>query len=97
MLYLLRSYTKDGSTLKVGYAKNLENRFANYKSHNPGIELITSREGDLELETKLHLYFNFLGYNEYFEEWYYEKYYNRVYEVFMKSEEEETYIWFSLT
>ena len=70
MLYLLRSYTKDGSMLKAGYADNYKNRYLQYESHNPGIEEVSKRDGDLIDETLIHLYLHFLGYNVYKDEWY---------------------------
>lgn len=72
MIYLLRSYIKEGnSILKVGYAKDLSYRFSQYQSHNPGIELLDdSREGDLIFEQELHMYFHILGYEYGKDEWY---------------------------
>lgn len=70
MLYLLRTYTKDGSMLKIGYADNYKNRYFQYESHNPGIEEVKTREGDLFDETILHIYLHFLGYGAYKDEWY---------------------------
>ena len=70
MIYLLRSYTDNGSLLKLGYAKELDNRLSQYKSHNPGIKLIKLREGSRILEKKFHLYFHFLKYSAYMKEWY---------------------------
>lgn len=55
MLYILRSPYKNGKTLlKVGYANDIDTRISQYKSHNPGIELISYREGSLEDERILH-------------------------------------------
>ena len=70
MLYLLRSYTKDGSMLKAGYADNYKNRYLQYESHNPGIEEVGKKEGSLLDEALLHLYLHFLGYSVHKDEWY---------------------------
>lgn len=71
MLYLIRSYGKDTSTLKLGYADNLDRRINQYIAHNPFAELVDSREGDLLLESKFHIYLHYLGYNTDFKsEWY---------------------------
>lgn len=39
-LYLLKSYTKDNPILKLGYTSNIESRLNQYRSNNPGIEII---------------------------------------------------------
>ena len=43
--------------LKVGYAKNVEERLKAYKTYNPSVKLLKTREGDYELENYLHKYF----------------------------------------
>ena len=56
MLYLLRTFTRHGTFLKVGYTSDLEARMRNYLTDNPGRELVGTREGDLTEETRMHLY-----------------------------------------
>ena len=56
MLYLIRTFTRTGTYLKVGYTGNLEERMRTYLTENPGRELISTRQGDLIEETRLHLY-----------------------------------------
>lgn len=70
MLYVLRSYTKKESLLKIGYANDYDDRYLQYESHNPGIEEVGKREGSLIDEAVLHLYLHFLGYGIHKDEWY---------------------------
>lgn len=70
MLYLLRSYTKDGSILKVGFAESYKNRLLQYQACNPGIEEVSRKEGKFVDETILHLYLHSLGYGICRNEWY---------------------------
>lgn len=56
MLYLIRTFTRTGTFLKVGYTGNLQERMRSYLTENPGRELISTRQGDLQEETRLHLY-----------------------------------------
>ena len=56
MLYLIKSYGPKGKKIyKVGYTTSLDNRLNQYFSHNPFIELISTREGDEELEKLIHV------------------------------------------
>ena len=56
MLYLIKSYgPREKKIYKVGYTTNLDNRLNQYFSHNPFIELISTREGDEELEKLIHI------------------------------------------
>ena len=50
MLYLLKS----GNYLKIGYAKNIEERMKLYNTHNPDFELLDTKEGTLLDEKELH-------------------------------------------
>ena len=50
MLYLLKS----GNYLKIGYAKNIEERMKLYTTHNPDFELLDTKEGTLLDEKELH-------------------------------------------
>ena len=50
MLYLLKS----GNYLKIGYAKNIEERMKLYTTHNPDFELLDTAEGTLLDEKELH-------------------------------------------
>ena len=63
MLYLIKSYGPKGKKIyKVGYTTSLDNRLNQYFSHNPFIELISTREGDEELEKLIHISLYSLGY-----------------------------------
>ena len=55
-LYILRSYMKEGTLLKFGYTSDIWARLAQYKSANPGIEIvyIAQLENALELEQAFH-------------------------------------------
>lgn len=52
MIYLLKSNDK----LKVGYTNNFAERFKNYQSHNPDIELVNMKSGTREDERVIHDY-----------------------------------------
>lgn len=63
MLYLIRSYGPGGKKIyKVGYTGFIKKRLNQYFNHNPFIELISTREGDEELETLIHVCLYSLGY-----------------------------------
>jgi hypothetical protein len=65
MLYLIKSYGPKGKLepiYKVGYTTSLDSRLYSYFCHNPFIELISTREGDEELETLVHVCLYSLGY-----------------------------------
>ncbi len=75
MLYLLRSFgpVKSGKLnyiYKVGYTRNIKKRFEMYKSHNPYIQLISTREGEEFEEKLLHLFLHSYGLGVYKDEWY---------------------------
>lgn len=71
MLYLIRSFTRTGSFLKVGYSGDIEKRMKQYLVENPGRELVGTREGDLTEETRMHLYLTACGFKAGFlEEWF---------------------------
>lgn len=70
MLYLLRSFTEDGSILKVGYASDYNYRLTQYQLHNPGIKEVSKKEGSIVDETILHYYLHYLGHNTHKDEWY---------------------------
>ena len=73
MLYLIRTFGrgKSKTALKIGYTENIQTRLQNYREHNPFFELISCREGDLVLETKLHLFLTARGMREDFlSEWF---------------------------
>ena len=44
--------------LKIGYAKNIEDRLKAYRTYNPSVKLLKTREGDYELENYFHRCFN---------------------------------------
>lgn len=56
MLYLIRTFGRTKTGLKVGYAKNEKERMKTYYHHNPFFETVTFREGELYDEMLLHLY-----------------------------------------
>ena len=97
MIYLLRSYgPKEKSILKIGFSDNIDNRLSQYFYHNPYSEVVSTREGDEVLESLLHLYLKFLGFqykkNGKLNEWFMND--NRVYQVFHISQESlEKKIW----
>lgn len=62
MLYLIRSWGRGKSILKVGYTSNLPKRMENYYHSNPLFEKISSREGSLIDEKRLQMYLELLGY-----------------------------------
>lgn len=62
MLYLIRSWGRGKSILKVGYTSNLPKRMENYYHSNPLFEKISAREGSLTDEKRLQMYLEFLGY-----------------------------------
>ena len=62
MLYLIKSFTRNKPILKIGYTDNMENRMNQYFYANPGLELISTREGDELLEDMIQVYLKFLGY-----------------------------------
>lgn len=71
MLYLIRTFLRNNkSILKVGYARKLRSRINDYIALNPGIEFISSRQGDLEEERLIHVYLKFLGFRHSRKEWY---------------------------
>lgn len=62
MLYLIKSFTRTKPILKIGYTDNLSNRMHEYFYANPGMEIISTREGDELLEDMIQMYLKFLGY-----------------------------------
>ena len=62
MLYLIKSFTRNKPILKIGYTDNMENRMNQYFYANPGLELISTREGDELLEDMIQIYLKFSGY-----------------------------------
>lgn len=73
MLYLIRTFGrgKDKTALKIGFTDNIKTRFQSYLIHNPFFEPVSIREGDIILETKLHLYLTARGFKANFlDEWF---------------------------
>ena len=71
MLYLIRSFTRTGTYLKVGYTANIDRRMRDYLTENPGRELIGTRAGDLTEETRMHLYLTACGFKaDFLDEWF---------------------------
>lgn len=62
MLYLIRSWGRKGSILKVGYTSNLQRRMENYYHSNPLFEKISERNGSLIDEKRLQMYLELSGY-----------------------------------
>ena len=63
MIYLIQDAYIDENdnfhkVLKIGYTSNIDSRISQYTSHNFGLKLLKTREGDEELEKLLHYYFN---------------------------------------
>jgi hypothetical protein len=72
MLYLIRSFGRNNkSALKVGFTDEIKNRVSTYKYHNPFSELISTREGSLLDETRVHTYLRSLRYKlDLLDEWF---------------------------
>ena len=70
MLYLLRSFGRNKSILKVGYASDIDRRLNTYFACAPYTELINTKEGDFTDETMLHIYLHYLDFGELGNEWY---------------------------
>ena len=66
-----RGEFKYSPLLKVGYTKDIDSRFDTYLLHNPGCKLLGTREGDTELESYLHSYFQKYKYPGRDREWFY--------------------------
>ena len=49
-LYLMQS----GNYLKIGYTKNFASRMSSYRTHNPDIKVLDTREGTYSDESYLH-------------------------------------------
>lgn len=64
MLYLIKSPSNCGKILKIGYTNNIKKRLDSYKSENPDVVLLATREGDEVFEHKLHKYFHRFKYNQ---------------------------------
>lgn len=93
MLYLFGSgsWRSNRKVLKIGYTDDLETRKNQYKLHNPLGEFIETREGDKELELKLHLRL-YDHKVEFLEEWFYDE--PEVLEAFKRSVEEiDSWLW----
>lgn len=62
MLYLIRAYGPGKqSILKIGFSDDIENRLSQYFYSNPYTLVISTREGDLVLESLIHRYLYSLG------------------------------------
>lgn len=66
MLYIIKSYRPYkgglGYIYKVGFTNNIHSRYLCYIGCNPYCELVSTREGDLELEIALHFLLSEKGY-----------------------------------
>lgn len=69
-LYIFRSYTREGTLLKFGYTSDIWARLSQYKSANPGIEIvyIAQLENALELEQAFHKQPPAVSRNEWYDE-----------------------------
>ena len=56
--------------LKIGYTKDIDSRFDSYLLHNPGCKLLGTREGNTELESYFHSYFQKYKYPGRDREWF---------------------------
>lgn len=65
-IYLIKSYGKDTVYYKVGFTRNIDRRFKEYKAANPGCEFIsvvnTYDKTKYHLETAIHLEIKEYGY-----------------------------------
>ena len=66
-----RGEFKYSPLLKIGYTKDIDSRFDSYLLHNPGCKLLGTREGDTNLESFLHSYFQKYSYPGRDREWFY--------------------------
>lgn len=64
MLYLVKS----GKYIKIGYAKNVEQRMKAYSCTNPDYQLLDTSEGNTKMEAFLH---KVLKHHQYRTEWFY--------------------------
>ena len=74
MIYLIESFIRSGDDhplrcLKIGYAKDINDRMKAYKTYNPSIKLLKTREGEYDLENYLHKYFKRYELSD-FNEWF---------------------------
>ena len=69
-IYILRSYTKDGSVIKVGYSSRIKRRINTYKDHNPSVEVVATyyRENGHLYELALHTTFEACWKREWYSE-----------------------------
>ena len=67
-IYIIRSYGRNESIIKVGYSANIEKRLSAYKEHNPYVEIVSTFYIDdgLTFEKTLHQKFK----SVYKYEWY---------------------------
>jgi hypothetical protein len=49
MIYLIQGYGKVGKLLKIGYTNDLDFRLSMFKTNTPDFEVISTREGSLNL------------------------------------------------
>jgi hypothetical protein len=71
MLYLIRTFGRKKTGLKVGFTDKLEKRLKQYLIENPYFELISTRQGTREDEVRTHLYLSAQGLKEnYLQEWF---------------------------
>lgn len=71
MLYLIRSWGKKNSILKIGFTSNVQKRMENYYHSNPFFQKISLREGELYEEKLIQLYTTLMGYKyKILDEWF---------------------------
>lgn len=93
MLYLFGSgsWNNNRKILKVGFTNDIEVRKSQYKLHNPLGEFIKIREGDEELELKLHIRLSEFQV-EFLDEWFFND--PEVIDIFDHTEDEiDNWIW----
>ncbi len=71
MLYLIRSFGRKRTSLKVGFTDKPVSRFLTYRHDNPFHERISTREGSAYDEKLMHLYLESWGFRDNFlDEWF---------------------------
>ena len=73
MIYLIKTFGpgRNKTALKVGYSGDPVKRFESYRIQNPFFEIVSSREGDQLMETRMHLFLTAVGLKESFlSEWF---------------------------
>ena len=69
-IYIIRSYSKDGSIIKLGYSSNIKRRLRQYCYHNPFVETVGEyfREDAIAFERYIHNKYKAAILNEWYDE-----------------------------